>query len=124
MTKVVHSQDLPMTIHQEERLIFEFAPMNKNGIKTVLHFSKYANPDFAQTKSNGRLWLPVDLRIFNSLNTEDYAKNNHRKFSLSDAAKQLAWKVLFFKLGCFQSYHCFQMAHQWSVEMLAFSFDS
>ena len=46
--EAVYSQNLPMPIHLKEILIIELAPMHKYGIITVLLFSKYASPIFAQ----------------------------------------------------------------------------
>ena len=120
--KTVYSQSLPMSIHLKEDLIVELALMPKYGIVTVLPFSKYASPIFAQRKPNGKLRLLVDLRKFNSLIADDYTNNNHPVSTLSDAAQQLAGKSLFCKLDCSQAYHCLQMADQRSVEMLAFNF--
>ena len=51
--KAVYSQSLPMPIHLKEDLIFELALMHKYGIITVLPFSKYASPIFAERKPNG-----------------------------------------------------------------------
>ena len=52
--KAVYSQSLPMPIHLKENLIFEMALMHKYGIITVLLFSKYTSPIFAQRKPNGK----------------------------------------------------------------------
>ena len=98
--------------------------MHKYGIITVLPFSKYASPIFAQRKPNGKLRLLVDLRKINSLIADDYTNNNHPVSTLSDAAQHLAGKSLFCKLDCSQAYHCLQMADQRSVEKLAFNFPS
>ena len=98
--------------------------MHKYGIITVLPYSKYASPIFAQRKPNGKLRLLVDLRKINSLISDDYINNNHPVSTLSDAAQHLAGKSLFCKLDCSQAYHCLQMADQRSVEMLAFNFAS
>ena len=122
--KAVYSQNLPMPIHLKEDLIIELALMHKYGIITVLPFSKYASPIFAQRKPNGKLRLLVDLRKINSLIADNYTKNNHPVSTLSDAAQHLAGKSLFCKLDCSQAYHCLQMADQRSVEMLAFNFAS
>ena len=46
--KAVYSQNLLMPIHLKEDLIVELAPMHKYGVITVLPFSKYASPIFAQ----------------------------------------------------------------------------
>ena len=59
--KAVYSQNLPMPIHLKEDLIVELALMHKYGIITVLPFSKYASPIFAQRKPKGKLRLLVDL---------------------------------------------------------------
>ena len=122
--KAVYIQNLPMPIHLKEDLIVELALMHKYGIVTVLPFSKYASPIFAQRKPNGKLRLLVDLRKINSLIADDYTNNNHPVSTLSDAAQHLAGKSLFCKLYCSQAYHCLQMADQRSVEMLAFNFVS
>ena len=69
--KAIYSQNLPMLIHLKEDLIVELALMHKYGIITVLPFSKYASPIFAQRKPNGKLRLLVDLRKINSLIADD-----------------------------------------------------
>ena len=122
--KAVYSQSLPRPIHLKEDLIVELALMHKYGIVTVLPFSKYASPIFAQRKPNGKLCLLVDLRKINSLIADDYTNNNHPVSTLSDAAQHLAGKSLFCKLDCSKAYHCWQMADQRSVEMLALNFAS
>ena len=122
--KAVYSQSLPMPIHLKEELTIESALMHKHGIITVLPFSKYASPIFAQRKPNWKLRLLVDLRKINSLIADDYIYNNHPVSTLSDAAQHLAGKSLFCKLDCSQAYHCLQMADQRSMEMLAFKFAS
>ena len=122
--KAVYSQNLSMPIHLKEDLIVELALLHKYGIITVLPFSKNASPIFAERKPNGKLRLLVDLRIINTLIADDYTNNIHPVSTLSDAAKHLAEKSLFCKLDCSQAYHCFQMADQRSVEMLAFNFAS
>ena len=58
--KAVYSQSLPMSIHLKDDLIVELALMQKLGIITVLPFSKYAIPIFAQRKPNENyvsLWI-------------------------------------------------------------------
>ena len=98
--------------------------MHKYGIITVLPFSKYGSPIFAQRKPNGKLRLLVDFRKINTLRADDYTNNNHPVSTSSDAAQHLIGKSLFCKLDCSQAYHCFQMADQRSLEMLAFNFAS
>ena len=110
--KAVYSQSLPMSIHLKEDLIVELALLHKYGIITVLPFSKYESPIFAQRKPNGKLRLLVELRKINSLIADDYTKNNHPVSTLSDAEQHLAGKSLFCKLDCSQAYHCLQMADQ------------
>ena len=122
--KAVYSQSLPMPIHLKEDLIVELALMHKYGIITVLPFSKYTSPIFAQRKPNGKLRLLVDRMKINTLIADDYTNNNHPVSTLSDAAQHLTGKSLFCKLDCSQAYHCLQMADQRSVEMLAFNFVS
>ena len=122
--KAVYSQSLSIPIHLKEDLIVELAVMHKCGIITLLPFSKFASPIFAQRKPNGKLRLLVDLRKNNSLIADDYINNIHPVSTLSDAAKHLARKSLLCKLDCSQSYHCLQMADQRSVEMLALNFAS
>ena len=103
--KAVYSQSLPMPIHVKEDLIVELALMHKYGIITVLPFSKYASPTFAQRKPNGKLRLLVDLRKINTPIADDYTNNNHPVSTLSDAAQHLAGKSLFCKLNCSRAYH-------------------
>ena len=122
--KAVYSQSLPMPIRLKKDLIVELALMHEYGVITVLPFSKYASPIFAQRKPNGKLRLLVDLRKINSLIADYYTNINHPVSTLSDAAQHLAGKSLFCKLDCSQAYHCLQMAYQRSVEMLAFNFAS
>ena len=122
--KAVSSQSRPVPIHSKKDLIVELALMHKYGIITVLPFSKYASPLFAQRKPNGKLRLLVDFRKINSLIADDYANKTHPVSTLSDAARHLAGKSLFCKLDCSQAYHWFQMAGQLSVKMLMFNFAS
>ena len=122
--KAVYSQSLRMPIHLKEDLIVELALMHKYGIITLLPFSKYASPIFAQRKPNGKLRLLVDLRKINTLIADDYTNNNHPVSAFSDSAQHLPGKSLFCKFDCSQAYHCLQMADQRSVEMLAFNFAS
>ena len=110
-----------MLIHLKEDLIFELALMHNFGIITVLPFSKYASPIFAQRQPNGGLRLLVDLMKLNSLIADDYNKKIHLVSSLSDAAQHLAGKSLFFKLYRSQAYHCLPIADLRSVELLAFN---
>ena len=119
--KALYGQSVPMPIHLKEDLIVELALMHKYGIITVLPFSKYTSPIFAQRKPNRELRLLVDLRKINSLIADDYTNNNHPVSTLSDAAQHLAGKSVFCKLDCSQASHCLQMADQRSVEMLAFN---
>ena len=123
-TKALCRQSLLAPIYLKENLIVELALMHKYGIITVLPSFMYASPIFAQRKPNRKLSLLVDLRKINSLIADDYTNNNHPVSTLSDAAQHLAGKSLFGKLDCSQAYHCFQMANQRSVEMLAFNFAS
>ena len=99
-----------MPIHLKEDLYVELAPMHKSGIITLLAFSQYASPIFAQRKPNGKIRLLVDLRKINILITDDYTNNNRPVSTLSDAAQHLAGKSLFCKPDCSQAYHCLQMA--------------
>ena len=75
--KAVYSQSLPMPIHLIKDLIVELALLHRYGIITVLPFSKYASPIFAQRKPKGKLRLLVDLGEINSLIADDYTNNNH-----------------------------------------------
>ena len=122
--KAFYSQSPPMPIHLKEDFFVELVLMHKYGIITVLPFSKYARPIFAQKKPNGKLRILVDFRKINILIANDYTNINHRVSNLSDAAQQLAGKSLFCKLDCSQASHCLQMADQRSVEMLVFNFAS
>ena len=119
-----YSQSLPTPITLKDNITVELALLHKYGIITILPFSKYASPLFAQRKPNGRLRLLVDLRKINNIITEDYINNNHPVRTLSDAAQHMAGKKLFCKLNCSQAYHCLQMADYLSIQMLAFNIAS
>ena len=122
--KPVYTQSLPVPINLKDDLTVELALMHRYGIVTILPFSKYASPIFAQRKPDSKLRLLVDLRKINALIADDYINNNHPVSTLSDAAQHLAGKNLFCKLDCSQAYHYLQMADQRSVELLAFNFAS
>ena len=96
--RAVYSQSLPIPIHLNKDLIVELALMHMYGIITVLRFSKFASPIFAQTKPNGKLRLLMELRKIKTLIADDYTNNNHPVSSLSDAAQHLAGKSLFCNL--------------------------
>ena len=119
-----NSQSLPTPINLKEDILVELAMLHPYGIITMLPFSKYASPIFAQKKTNGKLRLLVDLRKINNLISDDYINNNHPVSTLTDAAQHMAGIRLFCKLDCSQAYHCLQMADQRSIEMLAFNFAS
>ena len=89
--KVVYSQSLSMPIHLKEDLIVELALMHKYGIITVLPFSKYASPIFAQRKPNGKLrfLVLVSLRKINSLIADDCTNNNHPVSTLQNFLHKL-----------------------------------
>ena len=120
----IYTQSLPVPINLEDDLTVELALMHGYGKITLLPFSKYASPIFAQRKPNGKLRLLVDLRKINALISDDYINNNHPVSTLSDAAQHLAGNKLFCKLDCSQAYHCLLMADQRSIEMLAFNLAS
>ena len=75
--KPVYTQNLPVPINLKEDLTVELALMHRYGIITILPFSKYASPIFAQRKPNSKLKLLVDLRKINALIADDYINNNH-----------------------------------------------
>ena len=95
-------QNLPMPISLKEALIIEIALIHKNGIITVLPFSKYASPIFAQRKRNAKLRLLVDLRKIKTLIADEYTNKNQLASTLSNAAQHLAGKPLLCKLDCSQ----------------------
>ena len=113
-----------MPINLKDDILVDLALLHKNGIIRTLPFSKHASPIFAQRKPNGKLRLLVDLRKISTLIADDYINNKHPVSTLTDAAKHMAGKNLFCKLDCSQAYHCFQMADQQSIELLAFNFAS
>ena len=113
-----------MLIHLKEDLFIELALKHRYGTITLLPFSKYAIPIFAQKKSNGELRLLVDLRKINSLIADDYTNNNRTVSTSSHAAQHLAGKSLFCILDCSQAYHCLQTTDQRSSEIVAFNFPS
>ena len=120
--KAVYNQNLPVPIHLKEDLVVEPTLMHKYKIITVLPFSKYASPIFAQRKLNGKLRLFVDFRTINTLIADDYTNNIHPVSNSSDATQHLAGRSIICKLDWSKAYHCLQMADQRSVEMVAFNF--
>ena len=122
--RAAYSQSLPAPINLKDDILVELALLHKYGIITILPFSKYASPIFAQRVPNGKLRLLVDLREINTLIADDYTNNNHPVSTLTDAAQHMAGKNLFCKLDCSQAYHCLQMADQQPIELLAFNFTS
>ena len=119
-----YSQSLPTPVNLKNDLLVEFALLHQYGTITTLPFSKYANPIFAQKKSNGKLRLLVDLRKINNLISDDYISNNHPVSTLIDAAQHMAGRKLFCKLDCSQGYHCLPMVDLRSIERLDFKFTS
>ena len=85
--KVVFSHSVPMPTHMKKDLTVELALKHKYAVITVVPFSKYASPIFAQRKHNGKLPLPVEHRKFNSLIVDDYTDNNRPVSTFSDAAQ-------------------------------------
>ena len=109
-------------IHRKGDLSVELTRLHKYGSITVLTFSKFASPIFAERKPNGKLHFLVDVKKINTLIADDYSNINHPVSTLSDAAKLLAGKSLFCKLDCSQAYHSLQMTDQRSLETHAFNF--
>ena len=66
--------------------------MHKYGVITVLSFSKYASPVFAQRKPNGKLRLPVFFREVNIVIAGEHTNNIHPVSTLADTEKHLAEK--------------------------------
>ena len=69
-----------MPIHVKEDLIVELALMHKYGIITVLSFSAYASPIFAQTKPNGKcvsLWISGKSTPWLQMNTLTIITSQH-----------------------------------------------
>ena len=119
-----YSQSLPAPTNLKDDILVELSLLHKYGIITILPFSKYASPMFAQMKPKGKLRLLVDLRKINKLIADDYINNNHPVSTLMDAAQHMAGNNLFCKLDCSQAYQCLQVADQQSIELLAFNFAS
>ena len=92
------SPSLPARITFEDDILVELSLLHKYGIITTLSSGKYAGPIFAQRKPKGKLRLLVDLRILNTLITDDYINNNHPVRTLRDAAQHIAGKNLFCRL--------------------------
>ena len=122
--RAVKRQNQPMVIHLKENLLVALDLMDKAGLITVLHISKYASAIFDQRNPIGKLGLLVDLRQINSLIAGNYTHNNCPVKKLQDAAQHLAVKSLFCKLYCSQVYQWSQMVDKRSVEKLSFNFAS
>ena len=111
-----------MPIQLKEDLIVELVPMHKYGITTVLLFSKYASPIFAQrkpTETNVSLWISGKSTVLLRMTIT----TTFIQLALCQTQHNI-WQESFFfcKLDCSQAYHCMQMADQWSLEMFAFRF--
>ena len=120
----IYSQSPPTPIHIRDELQVELALLQYYGIITVLPFSKYSSPIFAQRKPSGKLRLLIDLRKINHLIRHDYDTHNFPISTLADAGAHLAGKKYFCKLDCSQAYFALQMEDSRSVQMLAFNFAS
>ena len=120
----VYVQSPPTPIHLRDEILVELALMQYYGIVTLLPFSKYSSPIFAQRKSSGRLRILIDLRRVNHLLRNDYSNNNFPISDMIDAVHHFAGKTLFTKLDCSQAYDCVQMADPLSVQLLSFNFAS
>ena len=83
-----------MPDHLKEDLIVELTLMHRYGIITVLPFAKYANPIFAQRKTNGKLRLLGDLRKMSTMIADDYTNRNHPVSTSSEAAQHLAGREM------------------------------
>ncbi len=74
--KPIYSQHLPTPINLKEDLTVELALMQYYGLITILPYSRYSSPIFAQKKSNGKLRILNDLRRINHLLRHDYDNKN------------------------------------------------
>ena len=108
-------------LNLKEDLTVELVLMHRYGKFTIF---KICQSDFRATQTKWQVASTCRPAKKNTLISDDYINNNHPVSTLSDAAKHLAGKKLFCKLGCSQAYHCLQMADQRSFEMLAFNFAS
>ena len=73
---------------------------------------------------SGRLRMLIDSRRVNDLLNNDYLKTSFSISNTCDALNYSTCKKLFAKLDCSQAYHCALMAHNVSVQLLAFTFAS
>ena len=105
-------------------MLVKLAFLQRYRTKTTLPFYQYASPIFAKKKPSGKLLLLFDLRKINNIIPNNYINNNHPVSTLTDAAQHMAGKKRFCKLDCSKAHHCWQMAHQTSIDMLAFNFAS
>ena len=96
-----YSQSLLAPINLKEDILVEVAMLHKNEIITTLQFSKYAGTIFAQTKSNGKLRLLVDLRKINNLVSDAFINNTHLVSILVDGAQHIAGKITVLQIGLF-----------------------
>ena len=120
----MYTQSLPTPTNLKDYLLGELALMQKYGIIMTLPYSKYSSPIFAQRKPNGKLRILVDLRRINHLLKDDYNQHNHPVTTIVDAAQHMADKKYFCNLDWSQAYHCFQVADEQQIQLLAFNFGS
>ena len=115
----VYAQNFPTPTNLKDDLLVELALMQEYGIISTLPYSKYA-----KRKPNGKLRILVDLRRIHHLLENDYNQHNHPVTTMAHAAQHIAGKRYFCKLDCSKAYHCFQIADERSVQLLAFNFGS
>ena len=120
----VFVQGPPAPIHLPDEILVELALLQCFNIITTLSHSKYSSPIFVHRKSSAKLRILIDLRRVNHLLRHDYLNSNFPISNMTDATNHFAGKNLFCKLDFSQAYHCFQMADDLSVQLLAFNFAS
>ena len=120
----VYVQGPPAPIHLRDEGLIELALLQYYNLITSLPHSRYSSPIFARSKPSGQSRLPIDLRRVNHSLGHDYLNSSFSISNMTDATNHFTGKQLFCKLDCSQAYHCVQMADDFSVQLLAFNFDS
>ena len=100
--------------------------MQVYSIITTLPYSHFSSSIIAQRKPKKKLLILVDLRRINLLLKSEYIQHEtyHPVTTITDTAEHMAGKKYFCKLDGSHVHHCFQMADEQSVQLVAFNFES
>ena len=120
----VYVQGPPASIHLNDEILVEMAILQFFNIITTMSHSIYSSPILVHRKSSTKLCILVVLRRVNHLLLHGFSNCNWPISNMTDAINHFFDESLFCQLDFSQAYHCFQMADDISVQLLAFNFAS